>query len=399
MITPIQNQPIHFPGDGELSLADQIAARCDTKSFNFSQISRIDDEVNFQVAIDPTDVLKWAIQDEDGNVIYADLTEGHVTYNFARTIAWVTFRWEDILEQADYNGCYTICISSDDCFQAVKDFIQNGGFDNTDNWTLGSAWTISGGVLSVNGAPPGAGTATQTLDTDLLSGCDYNITFEVSNYVSGTLSVRAESQTIQNITANGSYSIDFTATADRSNINFTPTSGTNEYTIDNVSVTPLFEPLCSEPINVQESFNDCTLLLRWTNTEDAFGFEYTSFPGEYAEYSHVLRIQGNLWHPSYSKDKTVFTDSAQNSTILYSSTSKKYEVETFLLPEYLHDALSIGLEHDSFEILDETKSSNFVSYVAEEQDYEPQWEEDMIFGRVTFNVMEATPQKRENSNC
>ncbi len=414
MITTIPNQPIKFPATGENSLAEEIAARCDIPQFNFCQIYQCNDEINFQVLVSPTDVLGWYIRNtKTDTIVYMDLTEGHVTYNGTHTVAWVTFSFEQVLPGACDKKCFDICIFDGACANIDFDLIgvnviTNGDFSNgSTGWTLGNTWAESGGIMCASGNDVLRTLAQSGLDP-LEVGCKYRVTFDLLNYVSAELNVFVVGGGTQQIGANiiteETHVIDFVAQFPSTQLSLRadiPPDAAFDFCLDNVTLE-LLEPAgfsCSEPLNLQTSFNECTLLMKWNNLEDAFGFEYTSFPSAYAEYSHVLRIRANLWHALYPKDKTVFTDSTQASTILYSKTSRQLELSTDLLPEYIHDALSIGLEHDSFEIKDETKSSNFKSYVALEEDYEPVWEENMIFGKVIANLLEKTPVKRENNNC
>lgn len=432
MITPIPNQPIRFPATGENSLAQEIAARCDLPKFDFCQISQCNDEVNFQVLVDPTDKLGWFIRNTKTNVIvFLDDSEGHVTYNLTHTVAWVTFHWEDLLPGACDKNCFEICIFNiidQDVQDAISgellgpELILNGDYADSSVWDLDNCSetaTISAGVGAefVLGL---IGTSCMEQPITYIAGRNYKLTYDVDVFVDiGAANIHrvitdSADLNFQDITSTGSKTFEFIADATDNKVKFfVQTTGGADFaqiTQDDVSLklkhnltqaidAGLITLFCSEPINVQTSFKECTLLMRWTNFEDAFDFEYTSFPSAYAEFSHVLRIEANLWHPIYPKDKKNFTDSSQVSKILYSNTSKRFEVETFLLPEYLHDALSIGMEHDSFEILDETKSKDFVKYVALEEDYEPVWEDDMILGRVAFGLIKGTPVKRENRNC
>lgn len=105
--------------------------------------------------------------------------------------------------------------------------------------------------------------------------------------------------------------------------------------------------------------HDCSLLLSWTNDNDAFGFNYSTF-------NLLLRVKGRLWHPNYPKEKNVFKDNGGIRTILKSQTNKEELLTVSEMPEYLHDALAIGLEHDWFYI-------DGIKYTNEETEYTPKW--------------------------
>jgi hypothetical protein len=107
--------------------------------------------------------------------------------------------------------------------------------------------------------------------------------------------------------------------------------------------------------------HDCSILLSWTNDESAYGFDYSNLG-----FTPKLRVEAKKWHPNYPKEKNVFKDNAGNRTILKSETSKEEILTISEMPEYLHDALAIGLEHDSFMI-------DGVEYTNEETEYTPKW--------------------------
>ncbi len=117
----------------------------------------------------------------------------------------------------------------------------------------------------------------------------------------------------------------------------------------------------SECLNVQTAWSN-TVLLSWENNEATFGFDYNNLV-----YTHYLRLKGKLWHPRFPKEKkNVFVDSAGNRLNLYSRTKKEMVFNISEVPDYIHDALAIALEHDSFNV-------DSVQYVNEENDYNPNW--------------------------
>ena len=157
----------------------------------------------------------------------------------------------------------------------------------------------------------------------------------------------------------------------------------NQY-IDQVSVRG--------PINIEsECFKKgtfgCTQVLSWSNTENAYGFIY-----EGTSFEHQIRLDSKLWKPKYPKDKKeVFVDSAGNRRILTSRTKKEEILNIGEIPEYLHDAISIGLEHDNFYI-------DGVKYINEETDYDPNWRNSSMLGPVQVTVTKDS-QDLSNSYC
>ncbi len=129
----------------------------------------------------------------------------------------------------------------------------------------------------------------------------------------------------------------------------------------------------------------CTLLLSWTNDENAFGFDYSNLA-----FTQNLRVKAKLWQPKYQKEKNVFTDSAGNRSILKSETAKLELLTVAEMPVYLHDALSIGIEHDTFEV-------DGQEYVNEESEYTPKWRKSSQLAPV--DVLIVKDQNLKNSNC
>ena len=115
-----------------------------------------------------------------------------------------------------------------------NELITNGSFDTDSDWTKETGWTISGGKASYNGSASNNGLY-QTIS--VTSGKTYKLSFTVVNYVSGTLigniSTGATTGGTGNITANGNYSFNITASGGL--CIFRSTSSFNG-SIDNVSV-------------------------------------------------------------------------------------------------------------------------------------------------------------------
>jgi hypothetical protein len=131
--------------------------------------------------------------------------------------------------------------------------------------------------------------------------------------------------------------------------------------------------------------HDCTFLLSWTNDENAYGFDYANL-----DFTPKLRVEAKKWKPSYPKEKNVFKDNAGNRTILKSETSKEEILTISEMPEYLHDALAIGLDHDSFMI-------DGVEYVNEETEYTPKWRNSSHL--APSEVVVIKDQYLRNSSC
>jgi hypothetical protein len=131
--------------------------------------------------------------------------------------------------------------------------------------------------------------------------------------------------------------------------------------------------------------HDCTLLLSWTNDENAFGFDFSEL-----SFTPKLRVKAKKWKPTYPKEKNVFKDNAGNRTVLKSETSKEEILTIAEMPEYLHDSVAIGLEHDSFMI-------DGVEYTNEETEYTPKWRNSSQLAPVEVVVIKD--QFLKNNSC
>lgn len=131
--------------------------------------------------------------------------------------------------------------------------------------------------------------------------------------------------------------------------------------------------------------HDCSLLLSWTNNDNAFGFNYDDLG-----FTPNLRVNARLWQPKYSKEKIIFKDSSGTRTLLKSETSKDQLLTVSEAPEYIHDALSIGLEHDNFYV-------ESIKYTNEETEYTPKWRKSSQLAPVEIIIIKD--QNLKNDNC
>ena len=140
----------------------------------------------------------------------------------------------------------------------------------------------------------------------------------------------------------------------------------------------------SDCLNVQ-LMHDCTLLLSWTNNDDSFGFNYTTL-----EFTPKLRAESKLWQPKYTKEKIIYKDSSGARSLLKSETSKEELLTVAEVPQYIHDALSIGLENDFFYV-------EGIKYTNEETEYTPKWRKSSQLAPVEIVIIKD--QNLKNSNC
>lgn len=131
----------------------------------------------------------------------------------------------------------------------------------------------------------------------------------------------------------------------------------------------------------------CTLQLQWKNKEDGLGFGYSGL-----SFEPSMRVEGKLWKWHYiTEDKQVFEFSNGNSKILYARNFKEQLLTIKELPEYMHDALAVALNHDNFYV-------DSVSYIWREEEVTPTHRKMTNAPSVEINIRRQG-QNLLNSNC
>lgn len=245
-----------------------------------------------------------------------------------------------------------------DCIQDKPEYTEDGdyvaiGIATSDNLTF-----IGGslGVFVFDGCIDSV--VARSIPYYRIEDLDGNTIFELSD----STGVSASSQYIQ-------YQIDWTEIEENCYKIIIPDSGL-EYESDclNVLLT-----------------HDCTLLLSWTNDDNAFGFNYDDL-----SFTPKLRVKGKLWHPKYPKDKTIFKDSSGARSLLKSEISKERILTISEAPEYVHDAISIAVENDSFYV-------DGIKYTNEETEYTPKWRKSSQLAPAEIIIVKD--QNLINDNC
>lgn len=323
-------------------------------------------------------------------------------------VAKASFDWSNLEEgYACPTGCYQLCLLD----LPTNNIITNGEFNGDDGWTkvvvVTDPWTIDDGDLTVDGSGDTSANLHRlfnTLQDDLSTSKKYKMVFTVSNWVGGGLFVFLvnNNTTIQvfdgSSNADGEQEIEIDMTVEAFNettvyLQATGTdwvNGASDFTLDNIRIYQAAETVsilnCSEPF-LLSSEHPCTQLLTWTNENDAFGMKYGTF-----SIVHSLRIDSKQWQPIYEKiDKSIDTDSIGTIESIYSRTRKKHKLTLVEIPEYLHDAIAIGLEHDQF-FIDGDR------YVSEEEEYTPVWRKSSLLAPVDIEVIESG-QLLEKRRC
>lgn len=147
---------------------------------------------------------------------------------------------------------------------------------------------------------------------------------------------------------------------------------------------------CSECFSLEECTdppNQELVFLQWTNEDDGFGFNYTSLP-----LIHSLWIKGGLRDDDYSYDEEYFTTSDGRNFPVYVDALKSQSLYINEVPAYIHDAIRLGLVHDTFKI-------NGSLYTKADGGYSPDWNTpNSLMAGVIVKVREQT-QDTKNQHC
>ena len=361
------------------------------------------------VSVKEVSWVGFSIRDEDDNIIYADVSTSAAYY--ADDYAFISIDW---LGFGFDPGCYHICLHDMSVYSAEY-FIENGDFDDASAWTLGPVWTIGAGVALYSN-PAGGGTEadrtmSQPLQNDLLAGATYRINFDISAYVIGGLEVRIGSTSLGTFTGNGAKTVDYTPLVlVPAGTEFKFLGGTailSGLELDNVVLDFVDgnqdTVACSECYDLATT-HGCTMLLSWENDHNAFCFNYEDFNLGYGGtnlFIQYLRVAARLKNASYPKDKhKPFIDSTGVRRNIYARVDKQSLLEIDYQPEYIHDALSVALEHSNFQIASSYVPQDAGQYVSDEEDYTPDWQGDLLLAKSKIELIKVTPVcDLENSLC
>lgn len=122
--------------------------------------------------------------------------------------------------------------------------------------------------------------------------------------------------------------------------------------------------------------SSCTILIDWTNESNAYGFDYSEL-----QFNPVVRVDGKLWKPTYPSEVDSYLDNSGKGTVISSRTRKRYLLSIERQPEYIHDAIAIGL-------LNDTVSVDGKLIVKEDDEYAPKWVNSSNLASVEVEVFQ-----------
>jgi len=187
--------------------------------------------------------------------------------------------------------------------------ITNGNFATDSDWTKGTGTTISGGLANLDGSA-GAFVSALYQDIPLISGKTYRITFNISNFVSGSLRIRFDQSftAIGNMTQDGFYEFTKVAASNDDRINFVTNAINTICSIDNVSVK---EQSRDNVPRIDYTGGGCPHILAEPQRTNLITYS--------EDFSQWFKIGS----PTLTSDYGVSPDGTQNSTRLQMSTTNK----------------------------------------------------------------------------
>lgn len=133
--------------------------------------------------------------------------------------------------------------------------------------------------------------------------------------------------------------------------------------------------------------HSCSLQLEWTNDQDGFGFNYSGL-----SFTQSMRVDGKLWKPRFvMTDKNVHYFSNGEGKITNVRVYEDRELVIKEMPDYMHRAISIGLNHDSFYIQD-------VKTLFPDEEVTPAWRNSSNLAPLTI-IVRQDQNDLLNSNC
>lgn len=132
---------------------------------------------------------------------------------------------------------------------------------------------------------------------------------------------------------------------------------------------------CISLFEAPEDCDDDTLLFKYRNRNDAFGFDYSSVPTWY----NYVRVKGRLKNPQWPDESIIATDSDNTNKVINARIQKLWQVVLNDLPDYIHEQIAIARRHSDLQI-------NGVPFVAAEGSYAPEWRRSSQFASAQFEA-------------
>lgn len=122
-----------------------------------------------------------------------------------------------------------------------------------------------------------------------------------------------------------------------------------------------------------------TLLFKWRNRNDAFGYDYTTD----TNYYNYVRVYGRLKHPTFPDDTEIPTFSNNTNQVINARVQKLWKVALGDLPEYIHSVISTMRRNSDFQI-------DGVNFVVSDGSYSPNWRPSSELATVEFEAFDQS---------
>lgn len=166
--------------------------------------------------------------------------------------------------------------------------------------------------------------------------------------------------------------------------------------VDNVSmyaVEPFEATYISECFMYRETLPHGKLFVGYCD-KNTFGYNFIE-----SGFKFTQRLVCRSFGPTYQKDKKIFNRGNGESGIYYADLTKWHAVYLDLIPESAHDMMAIMMDCDHFLIGD--GEDNGIEYVAQPEDYTPDWDRGGLTGLATsrFEVKPKEQGQLFNRDC
>lgn len=302
-------------------------------------------------------------------------------------------------------GCYCFCIK--DYGYHGFNYIRNSHFDTTDFWTISNGglngWAITGGqAVHTAELVGGNDTLSQTLLTPTDPDLCYILSWDVIDAGSWSFTIKADTAEFGVGYEIGIYSGsgNTTQTAEITGLTITKlifqVGQTNDSTIDNVSLvvdyaneSPCVPCECVfSKFAYKHSHDDtfpglCNMLLKGTNTGNAFGIDYDTL-----SYEMTMRVFGRIRNGQYSfPDEEIYWKSNGEGQFVNARRIKSQELQIHQRHEPIFDVISLIAIHQNFTI---TVDGVETTYVKKPGDMTPLWRKSSEQAFLVFDIQEKT---------
>lgn len=138
--------------------------------------------------------------------------------------------------------------------------------------------------------------------------------------------------------------------------------------------------LHSQCLKFTASITCKTLLFKYRNSNDAFGFDYTT---DDTYYNYLRVTEARLKNPTFPDDTEIFTKSDNANQLTNARVQKLWKVQLVNLPEFIHSAIAVMRRHNEFYI-------DGVPFVVADGSYTPDWRDTSDLAHSLFEAYDQS---------